>query len=412
LCPSLALAVLLGGVGWVAPPGALAVDATGVFAVSGIPSWFDTVSLRQEGSSLSLCAESGGFIGKLMEGSIDSATGAFGLGLARQIFGGGFAVCSLTLIGGFAPDGATFSATFEQYTTCVPPPFTCVPQCLLTASGPVTGTRTSTTPAPCCGDGEPNAGEQCDDGNTSDADCCSGVCHFVPAGIQCPADDDLCTLDRCDGAGSCTHTTIPLCTTTTNVTTTTTTTSTTMARTTTTTLPPGCAPAPLSGCRLPAEPGKAKLQLRDRSPDTGDRVTWKWTKGAATSLGDLGDPLATTDYVFCLYEVGPNLVTSLRAPAAGTCGAKPCWKADSTRGFTYRDREGTPDGVAKLGLAAGAAGKAKMALTAKGDSVPLPSLGALDLPLRAQLQGNGQCWEAAFSVDQASAPEVFKATSD
>jgi hypothetical protein len=147
--------------------------------------------------------------------------------------------------------------------------------------------------------------------------------------------------------------------------------------------------------------------LKDDAPDT---LTWRWTKGEATSLDDWGTPPATTGYVVCVYGPGPGPFTSARVPAGGTCGVKPCWKATGTRGFTYVDPERTPDGVLKLRLAAGEAGRAKIVLTAKGDGVP--SLSGLVAPVRVQLQGNGRCWEAAFSVDRAAAPEVFRAMSD
>lgn len=46
-------------------------------------------------------------------------------------------------------------------------------------------------------------GEDCDDGNTIDGDCCSASCHFEVAGAPC-VDGNTCTGgDACDGAGAC-----------------------------------------------------------------------------------------------------------------------------------------------------------------------------------------------------------------
>jgi cysteine-rich repeat protein len=54
-----------------------------------------------------------------------------------------------------------------------------------------------------CGNGEVEPGEDCDDGNTADGDCCSANCTFEPAGSVC--DDGLfCNgQEECDGAGLC-----------------------------------------------------------------------------------------------------------------------------------------------------------------------------------------------------------------
>jgi len=193
---------------------------------------------------------------------------------------------------------------------------------------------------------------------------------------------------------------------------TTTSTSTSTSTTTSTTLPSGtvCQLAPLAGCRQPIAPRKAKLSLADRTPDHGDAVAWKWTKGAATTLAEFGDPTSVTSYVACLYD-GDVLRMTLRMPAGGTCAARPCWKA-SAKGFTYVHKDGVPDGVRKVSLLAGTAGKAKITLTAKHGPVPMPVLGAFAAPVRFQLQSNDGCWEAVYGTPQVSTPELYRATSD
>ena len=57
-----------------------------------------------------------------------------------------------------------------------------------------------------CGDGELDAGEQCDDGNVASGDCCSSSCAFESSGSSCADDGVACTVDACDGAGTCAHT--------------------------------------------------------------------------------------------------------------------------------------------------------------------------------------------------------------
>lgn len=56
-----------------------------------------------------------------------------------------------------------------------------------------------------CGNRRPDPGEECDDGNRLDGDCCSATCTFEPAGSTCWSDGKPCTLDQCDGTGSCQH---------------------------------------------------------------------------------------------------------------------------------------------------------------------------------------------------------------
>src|SRR5262249_3022918 len=49
-----------------------------------------------------------------------------------------------------------------------------------------------------CGNGVPEAGEDCDDGNTDDADGCRTNCTFT-----CRAAGDCSNHDRCDGEETC-----------------------------------------------------------------------------------------------------------------------------------------------------------------------------------------------------------------
>src|SRR5581483_2287784 len=54
-----------------------------------------------------------------------------------------------------------------------------------------------------CGNGILDPGEDCDDGNTRDGDCCSSTCTFEPAGSACDDGNACTTNETCDGAGTC-----------------------------------------------------------------------------------------------------------------------------------------------------------------------------------------------------------------
>jgi cysteine-rich repeat protein len=56
-----------------------------------------------------------------------------------------------------------------------------------------------------CGDGVIDFGEECDDANTEDGDCCSSSCQFEGAGSPCgDSSDTECTNpDSCNDAGTC-----------------------------------------------------------------------------------------------------------------------------------------------------------------------------------------------------------------
>jgi hypothetical protein len=170
-----------------------------------------------------------------------------------------------------------------------------------------------------------------------------------------------------------------------------------------------CSTTPLPGCRQPTVSLKAKLLLVDDPDPLHDVIRWTWPKGEATDVSAFGDPVASDAYALCLYDESgaPALVFDAAIPAGGTCGTKPCWKGTGeppgAKGFKYKNKERTPEGVLKLVLKAGLEGKTKVVVKGGGPHLgagvfglpPLP----LALPARMQLQGpGGACWEAVYSA--------------
>lgn len=166
---------------------------------------------------------------------------------------------------------------------------------------------------------------------------------------------------------------------------------------------PNCSAQPLPACRQPLAANKASLLIKNRG-GARDKVTWKWTRGEATSALDFGEPVAgDTTYTLCVYgQVAgtAQLALQARVPAGGTCDGAPCWQATS-KGFAYRDPAGAADGITKVVLKAGAAGKAKIIVKGGGEALDTPALPlAQDPQVIVQLRNTfqaGRCWEARYS---------------
>jgi sugar lactone lactonase YvrE len=170
-----------------------------------------------------------------------------------------------------------------------------------------------------------------------------------------------------------------------------------------------CPATPAVGCRAPVTPLKSTLVMKDPA-----RLVWRWTNGAATTLGELGDPETTTDYSLCMYDEsggGSDLLLELTAPGGRQCLNGPCWSAIPSGGFSYKNSESLPDGLRSLKVFAGEDGAAKVSLKAKGDDLALPPLSP-PLPLRVQVQAsNAECFEAVFDTPGVLRDDgiVFKA---
>lgn len=180
-------------------------------------------------------------------------------------------------------------------------------------------------------------------------------------------------------------------------------------------VPSPCLPAPEVGCRE-AAPGKAKVGIGDRDGSERDRLQWKWTRGAATDLVDFADAVSgSAVYQLCLYDssLADQPLVDAGVTSGGTCDGKPCWKAQGSKGFGYKDKAGSSEGLTALKLKAGAEGKAKVLVKAAGENLALAGL-PLVPPVVVQLlidDGMGvECWQTTFSDEpKKNDAEKFKA---
>jgi hypothetical protein len=175
----------------------------------------------------------------------------------------------------------------------------------------------------------------------------------------------------------------------------------------------GSTPIPMSSCRRPVLPAKALLLLKTTSPDTKDKLSFTWKNGALTTFNEFDTPPATTDYSLCVFDQN-GLLVEVQVPAGGTCAqSRPCWK-QTNRGFRYTDSTLSNHGAQSLILAAGADGKAKIIVRAKGLTLGMPAALSVAPAVTVQVKNSdGLCWGAVFSAPPiVSTSEQFKAKGE
>lgn len=261
-----------------------------------------------------------------------------------------------------------------------------------------------------CGNGVLDAGEACDDGNTSGADCCAPNCQLADAGTtcraaagacdaaevctgtsaECPADgarEDgaLCsTGDPCAANGSCLAGTCVAG-------------------------PPDCddhvpctqdvcdeilgcvhLDAPATGC-LTAP--KATVMLASSATPGEAMFGWRWANGPALAVADLADPTLDASYELCVYG---GASSARIADAVLPAGAR--WAAAGARGYRYRE----PTSATVARLRSGVAGKSSALVKSRGLVLrqALPSTAPITVQLRRS--GAAFCLESRFDALQRS----------
>src|SRR5262249_10269704 len=152
-----------------------------------------------------------------------------------------------------------------------------------------------------CGNGVVEGSEQCDDGNTDSGDCCSSACGAEPPAATC-------------------------------------------------------------------ETAWARASLRVAENKRGkETIVATMRKGPALSASDFGNPpTGSTSYALCIYDDAQNLVGLLAVDRAGdTCAGRACWRTiGRLKGYLYKDKLAASDGVSRIRMRAGAAGKSLLQVNA------------------------------------------------
>jgi hypothetical protein len=152
-----------------------------------------------------------------------------------------------------------------------------------------------------------------------------------------------------------------------------------------------CAPTPLA-CREPTASAKASVAIQDRADPEKDQISFKWRSGAATTIGEFGNPTGSDDYALCIYD-NDVLIYGADIPSGSS------WSANS-KGYKYRDKDLLPDGVKSVVFKESTIpGKASLTLKSKGAQVAPPSLAVVPGPVDVQVQrGDGLiCFGATFT---------------
>jgi hypothetical protein len=180
-------------------------------------------------------------------------------------------------------------------------------------------------------------------------------------------------------------------------------------------LPSPCTVVPEMGCRLAAA-GKSQISIDDKAGSEKDRMKWKWGKGELTELTDFADAVGgSAIYQICTFDTSIETQPLVDAGVAGggTCSGKPCWKASGTKGFSFKDKLGTGDGLAAMKPGAGVDEKAKVQAKLGGLNFTVPIL-PLTTPVVVQLLvDNGdtiECWQSTFAdTPKKNSATKFKA---
>jgi hypothetical protein len=174
-----------------------------------------------------------------------------------------------------------------------------------------------------------------------------------------------------------------------------------------------CPSTPAAGCITGS---KASIQLKDNGNDAKDQIKWKLSGAGLVTQSDLGDPITSRTYALCIYDEtasSPALVAALEiAPSTS-------WDNKDPKGFNYKDRAGSSDGVTKAQLKTGQTGKSMASVSAKGTAIPMPSpitdakFFDQDTKVTVQVVNDetGTCWTSEFSTATKNGGGQFKAKS-
>lgn len=174
-----------------------------------------------------------------------------------------------------------------------------------------------------------------------------------------------------------------------------------------------CGTAPALACIAPQ---KGSL-IVDEKKAGKEKMKVKLTKlQSAVTQSQFGNPVSgTTSYAICIYDAANQLKGIYTVARAGdTCGGAPCWSAISDKGYKYADKSGAADGILKMKLNGGDAGKGKIKVIGKNTTGQLPTGVAALLQNQTSatvqiLSSDASCFSVGLTQVKKADGTVFKA---
>lgn len=169
-----------------------------------------------------------------------------------------------------------------------------------------------------------------------------------------------------------------------------------------------CPDEPLPTC-LEAE--RSSLRVKKGNSDGMDSFQWKWSRGPEIGYGDLG---GFADGLLCVYDTTADacsVATKLKADSTGG------WDSHPPTGWFFEGSDGNANGIRKIRLKSGEAGKSSAQLTAKGAAIPMPApanaseMFDQDPVVTVQFfhEFANVCWQSEFAGADVNETTLFKA---
>lgn len=174
-----------------------------------------------------------------------------------------------------------------------------------------------------------------------------------------------------------------------------------------------CGAAPAVGC---IAPGKGVVVVSEKAAGK-EKLKVVMTKlQAAVTPADFGDPVdGDTAYKVCIYDDADVLAGEYTVDEAGnTCDGAPCFKEISGKGFKYKDKTTTADGVLKMNLFGGDPGKGKIVVVAKNKAATMPTGTAAALLSQPSatvqvITSDASCFGGSYGTVKKADGSLFKA---